>query len=355
MGNVEAYNTITVIPQVGGQLTKVYFNEGDYVKKGDHLFTIDPRPYQAALSQAQANLARDTAALGQAQANLARDTASQAYAALEAGRYQKLFEQGVVSKEQGDQFRTNADTLAQSVLADKAAIESSRAQILADQAAIDTTKVSLSYTEIYSPIDGRTGNLMVKEGNVVAPSSTGLITITQLQPVYVTFSVPEARLPDIKRYMAAGPLQVAVKPQDGQAELARGRLTFVNNNVDMTTGTIKLKGTFANADHALWPGQYLNVVLRLTTQPNALTVPNQAVQSGQDGSFVYVVKQDRTVEARPVVTGPRVDQDLVIEKGVVMGETVVTEGQLRLAPGISVQYGGGRGDGQGGGRQRPPT
>jgi len=349
VGNVEAYNTITVIPQIGGQLTQVYFHEGDSVRKGDHLFTIDPRPYQAALSQAQANLARDTAALGQAQANLARDTASQAYAVVEANRYQKLFEEGVVSKEQGDQFRTNADTLAQSVLADKAAIESSRAQILADQAAIDTAKVSLSYTEIYSPIEGRTGNLMVKEGNVVAPSSTGLITIAQIQPIYVTFAVPEGQLPDIKHYMTVGSLQVAVKPQDGQAELARGQLTFVDNNVDMTTGTIKLKGTFANTDRVLWPGQYLNVVLRLTTRPNALTVPNQAVQSGQDGSFVYIVKQDRTVEARPVVTGPRVDQDLVIEKGVVAGETVVTEGQLRLAPGTPVQYGDGQGKG------RPPS
>jgi len=348
VGNVEAYNTISIIPQIGGQLNRVYFHEGDFVKKGDHLFTIDPRPYQAALSQAQANLARDTAALGQAQANLARDTASQAYAVVEANRYQKLFEEGVVSKEQGDQFRTNADTLAQSVLADKAAIESSRAQMLADQAAIDTAKVSLSYTEIDSPIDGRTGNLMVKEGNVVAANATALISIAQIEPIYVTFAVPESKLPDIKQYMAAGPLQVAVKPQDGKSEIARGQLTFIDNNVDMTTGTIKLKGTFTNADRVLWPGQYLNVVLRLTTQPNALTVPNQAVQSGQDGSFVYVVKEDRTVEARPVVTGTRVNDDLVIQKGVAIGETVVTEGQLRLAPGSTVQFGNGKN------LQRPP-
>ena len=170
---------------------------------------------------------------------------------VEANRYQKLFEEGVVSKEQGDQFRTNADTLAQSVLADKAAIESSRAQMLADQAAIDTAKVSLSYTEIDSPIDGRTGNLMVKEGNVVAANATALISIAQIEPIYVTFAVPEAKLQDIKQYMAAGPLQVAVKPQDGKSEIARGQLTFVDNNVDMTTGTIKLKGTFTNADRVL--------------------------------------------------------------------------------------------------------
>ena len=171
------------------------------------------------------------------------------------------------------------------------------------------------------------------------------MTITEVEPIYVTFSVPEANLSDIKKYMALGSLLVTAKTQDGGAQEERGKLTFIDNAVDMTTGTIKLKGTFPNSDRKLWPGQYVNVILRLTMRPNALVLPNQAVQSGQDGTFVYVVKEDRTVEARPVVTGPRVDQDFVIDKGVEEGETVVTEGQLRLAPGSRVQFGGGRGSG----------
>ncbi len=353
VGNVEAYATITIIPQVGGQLTEVAFSEGDLVKKGQKLFVIDPRPLEAALQQNIANLARDKAMLGQAEANLARDIASEKYARVEAERYGKLFDEGIVSKEQGDQYRTNADTLEQSVLADKAAIESARAQMASDDAMISNARVQLSYTTIYSPIDGKTGNLTVKLGNVVSANQTALDTITQIEPIYVTFAVPEANLTDVKRYMALGKLQVVAKNQAGDATEV-GALTFVDNNVDMTTGTIKLKGTFPNSDHKLWPGQYVNVVLRLTVRPNALVVPNQAVQSGQDGTFIYIVNDDKTVTARNVVTGPRVDQDLVIEKGVEEGETVVTEGQLRLAPGsrVTIRTPGDDGGGDGGGRGR---
>jgi multidrug efflux system membrane fusion protein len=349
VGNVEAYATITIIPQVGGQLQEVNFAEGDLVKKGQKLFQIDPRPLQAQLEQSIANLARDKALIGQADANLARDIASEKYARVEAQRYGKLFDQGIVSKEQGDQYLTNADTLAQSVLADRAAIDSAKAQMTADQAAIDNARVQLSYTAIPSPIDGKTGNLMVKQGNVVSANTTNLDTITQIEPIYVTFAVPEANLTDVKRYMAGGQLQVNAKTQSGDAT-ERGALTFVDNNVDMTTGTIKLKGTFPNTDRKLWPGQYVNVVLRLTTRPHALVVPNQAVQSGQDGTFVYLVKPDRTVVARNVTTGPRVDQDLVIENGLQDGDTVVTEGQLRLAPGSRVQVRGEGGAPDGGKR-----
>jgi membrane fusion protein, multidrug efflux system len=336
VGNVEAYSTITIIPQVGGQLTEVAFTEGDVVKKGQKLFTVDPRPLQAQLQQNIANLARDKALMAQAQANLARDLASEKYARAEAQRYAKLFDEGIVSKEQGDQYLTNADTLAQSVAADRAAIDSAQAQAQADDATIENAKVQLSYSTIYSPIDGKTGNLTVKLGNVVAANSTAMDTITQLEPIYVTFAVPEPNLPDVKRYMAERKLAVLAKTQDGDA-VEHGELTFVDNSVDMTTGTIKLKGTFPNTDHKLWPGQYVNVVLRLTTRSNALVVPNQAVQSGQDGTYVYVVKDDNTVEARNVTTGPRVNEDLVVEKGLEEGDTVVTEGQLRLAPGARVQ------------------
>jgi membrane fusion protein, multidrug efflux system len=359
VGNVEAYSTINIVSQVGGLLTNVYFQEGDYVKKGQKLFQIDLRPLQAQLQQAEANLARDQAQLAQAQANLAKDIASEQNALADSGRYGQLFQEGIVSKQQGDQYKTTAETLSHSVDADKAAIQSSQAQMAADQANIENVKIQLGFTTIYSPIDGRTGNLTVKQGNVVSANLTGLIAITQVEPIYVTFSVPETHLADIKRYMALGKLPVAVQTQDGKSEVDRGELTFVDNNVDVTTGTIKLKGTFLNTGHQLWPGQFVNVVLRLTMRPNALVLPNQAVQSGQDGTFVYVVKDDRTVEARPVVTGQRVDQELVIEKGLKGGETVVTEGQLRLAPGTRVQWRDARenGDnpGRGQGRGKTPT
>jgi multidrug efflux system membrane fusion protein len=264
----------------------------------------------------------------------------------QADRYAKLFEQGIVSKDQGEQLAANADALSQSVQADKASIESAKAQILADQANISNIKLQLAYTTIYSPIDGRTGNLTVKAGNIVSPNTTILMTITEVEPIYVTFAVPEGRLADIRRYMAQGSLQVEARGQDG-SEADRGQLTFVDNNVDTTTGTIKLKGTFQNASHKLWPGEYVNVILRMSIQQNALVVPNQAVQTGQDGTYVYVVAEDRTVEMRPVKTGLRVDQDLVIDKGVQAGETIVTEGQLRLAPGSRVQMGGAGGFGGG--------
>jgi multidrug efflux system membrane fusion protein len=342
IGNVEAYSTITVKAQVGGELTKVSFHEGDSVKKGDLLFTIDARPFEAQLSQAQANLARDTAALSQAQANLARDIANEKYAQDQATRYRGLFDQGVVSREQTDQMRSSADALSQTVLADKAAIESARAQIVASKAAVDTATVQLSYTTIYSPIDGRTGNIAVKQGNVVTANTSDLMTITEVQPIYVTFSVPEAQLSDIKRYMAQGQLKVQAAPQADTTNQESGVLTFIDNSVDSTTGTIKLKGTFQNAANRLWPGEFVRVSLGLTTRPHAIVVPNQAVQTGQDGQFVYVVKSDRTVEMRPVVTGTRVEQELVIDRGLEPGETVVTEGQLRLTPGSHVQVQDGR-------------
>ena len=337
IGNVEAYSTISVRAQVGGQLTKVSFHEGDYVKKNDLLFQIDPRPFQAAVDQAAANLAQAKAMLGQARAKLAQDIANQRYTQATASRYAQLFKEGVVSRDQSEQLAANADAIAQAIAADQANIDSASATIGANAAALDNAKVQLGFTEIRSPIDGRTGNLSVKEGNVVTPSSQELVTINQIEPIYVTFSVPELQLPDIKRYMAEKPLQVRTRPQDdAQADEESGTLTFVDNAVDMTTGTIKLKGTFQNTARRLWPGQFVRVTLRLTTQSNALVVPNQAVQTGQNGSYVYVVKQDRSVESRDVVTGARVDMDTVIAKGLAPGETVVTEGQLRLVPGSHV-------------------
>ncbi len=353
VGNVEAYSTISVRGQVSGQLTKVYFHEGDFVKKGDLLFEIDPRPLEAAVKQAEATLARDTAALHQYEANLARDMANERYAKSQAERYGTLFRDGVMSKDQMEQTSSAADALSQAVAADRAAIESAKADIAAARATLENARVQLSYTQIRSPIDGRTGNLTVKQGNVITAGSTELMTVNQVQPIYVTFSVPEMHLPAIKRYMAQGRLQVMARAQENDAQPEVGYLTFIDNAVDPSTGTIKLKGTFANPERRLWPGQFVRVTLRLTTKDDAIVIPNQAVQTGQDGTFVYVVKPDRTVESRPVTTGGRVDQDLVIEKGLRAGEVVVTEGQLRLAPGSRVQF---RDDRPGGpaGRRRGP-
>jgi multidrug efflux system membrane fusion protein len=352
IGNVEAYSTITVKALVGGQLTNVYFKEGDFVRKGEKLFDIDRRPLEAAYNQAVANIARDQAALLQAQANMARDEANAKYQDSQAKRYGELFTAGVISKDQEEQMRAGADASAQAVNADQAAIASARAAIGASTATAENAKVQLSYTTIYSPIDGRTGNLTVKQGNVVTANNMDMMTINQVEPIYVTFSVPESQLGAIKKYMALGSLSVRSRPQDADtADEERGALTFVDNTVDMTTGTIKLKGTFPNTDHKLWPGQFVRVTLRLTTQTNAVVVPNQAIQTGQAGAFVYVVKEDKTVETRPVVAGARVGQDMVVDQGISPGETVVIEGQLRLAPGSRVVVRDSSGGG-GGGRGR---
>lgn len=356
-GSVEAYTTISVKSLVSGQLTDFFFTEGDYVHKGDKLFTIDSRPYEAQLAQAKANLAKDSALLAQANANLSRDTSSQKYAHDTAERYARLGADGIVSKDQIEQLSAQADALSQGVAADKAAIESAKAQMLADEANIQNIEVQLSYCVMPAPIEGRTGNVTVKKGNVVSANTVEVLTINQVEPIYVTFSVPEARLPDIRRYMAQNSLSVVAKPQDGADDSGeQGKLTFIDNQVDTTTGTIKIKGTFPNTNRKLWPGQFLNVTLRLTTQPNAVIVPNQAVQNGQDGQFIYVVKPDQTVEARTVTTGPRVDQDLVITSGIEAGDVVVTDGQLRLQPGAAVTTGSGRGGGgKGGGRKGPSS
>jgi multidrug efflux system membrane fusion protein len=347
IGNVEAFSTISVKAQVTGQLIAGHFTEGDFVKKGDLLFEIDPRPLEAILNQMQANLTRDEASLGQAQAVLARDTAQNRFAESQAKRYEQLFDQKIIARDQMEQTRANADATAQAMNADRATIESVKANINASRAAVENAKVQLGFTKIFSPISGRTGNITVKAGNVVTANNLELMTINQVEPIYVTFSVPEAQLSAVKKYMAVGKLPVRARPQDEGSEEEVGVLSFIDNAVDMTTGTIRLKGTFPNRDHKLWPGQFVRVTLRLTTQRDATTIPNEAVQTGQNGSFVYVVKPDRTVESRPVTVGSRVDQDVVIESGVQVGETVVTEGQLRLAPGSRVAVRDGRGGGRG--------
>jgi multidrug efflux system membrane fusion protein len=310
IGNVEAYSTVSVKSQIGGELIRIHFKEGQDVKKGDILFTIDPRPYEAALKQAEANLARDTAQLENAR--------------VDARRYGELVSKGYVAQQQYDQIQTNAAALEATVLADKAAVENA--------------KLQLSYCFIHFPIDGRTGSLLSHQGDMIkANADNPMVVINQIQPIYVTFSIPEQHLQQIKRYMAEGKLKgEAIIPGDENSPV-QGIVTFVDNTVDTSTGTIKLKGTFENKGKRLWPGQFVNVVLTLTTQPDAIVVPSQAVQTGQQGLYVFVVKSDLTVESRPVVTGRNLDGEVVIEKGLEPGEQVVTDGQLRLVPGAKVE------------------
>jgi multidrug efflux system membrane fusion protein len=336
IGNVEAFSTISVRSQLTGTLTEVRFREGDYVKKDAVLFEIDPRPYRAAVDQANANMARDVALENQAEAQLARDIANADYTRAQAQRNGELMKRGIISKDQADQTSAAAQAADANVNADRANIASAKAQIVSEQASVDSAKLQLEYTVIRSPIDGRSGNLTIKAGNLVAANSTELVTLTQLDPIYVTFSMPAVNLPAIKEHMAQGQLAVSATPQTTGAPRVLGTLTFVDNSVDPSTDTIRLKATFGNADHTLWPGQFSSVSVRLATIPNATVVPTEAVQTGQDGQFVFVVKADSTVEQRTVTTGAAVDQDTVIKTGLNVGETVVTEGQLRLDAGTRV-------------------
>ncbi len=310
IGNVETVSTIQVKSQIGGILNKVHFKEGQDVAKGSLLFTIDPRQYEAQVKQAEANLAKDKAQLENARE--------------QAQRYGELVKKGYVAREQYEQYRTNAAALEATVNADKAMVENAHLQ--------------LKYCYIYSPITGRTGNLIAAEGNLIkASADTAMVVINQIQPIYVTFSVPEHNLAEIKKYMSQGKIMVEayVSKEDKTSE--QGVLTFVDNTVDPTTGTIKLKATFPNSQKKLWPGQFVSVALTLTTRPNALLVPTSAIQTGQDGQYIFVVKKDNTVDSRPVVAGLAIADETVIDKGVNAGETVVTDGQVRLVPGAKVE------------------
>ena len=303
VGNVEAYSTVAVKSQVTGVLTQAHFKEGDNVKKGQLLFTIDPRPFEAALKQAEANLARDTAQLQNSRE--------------QARRYAELVKKEYVSKEQYDQIRANADA--------------AEAVVQADQAGVENAKVQLSYCYIFSPIDGQVGTLLVNEGNLVRVNDgTPLVVINQVAPIFVTFSVPEQNLPDIRRHITTGSLKVEARFQSDEGRSEQGNLAFIDNAVDRTTGTIKLKAEFKNADKRLWPGQFINVALTLTTQSNAVVIPSEAIQVGPEGQHVFVVKPDNSVEVRPVVVARTDEGEAVIAQGLQAGEQIVREGQFLL-------------------------
>lgn len=309
VGNVEAYNSVSIKSQVTGVLQKVHFKEGQDVKDGQLLFTVDPRPLEAALKQAEAALARDSAQL----TNLRE----------QVRRYAELVEKQYVSREQYDQIKTNADA--------------AEAVVDADKAVVENAKVQLSYCYIYSPVNGRVGSLLINQGNLIRLNDGApLVVINQLTPIYVTFAVPELNLADLKRHMAGGTLKVSANFPSDEGRGEQGVLAFVDNTVDRATGTVKLKAEFSNKERRLWPGQFVNVALTLTTQTDAVVIPSEAIQVGPDGQQVFVVKEDRRVELRAVTVGQTNEGEAVISKGVVAGEQVVREGQFLLGPGSRV-------------------
>jgi multidrug efflux system membrane fusion protein len=312
IGNVEAYSTVSVKSRVSGELVGVHFQEGQEIKEGDLLFTIDKAPYEVALKEAQARLEKDQALARKAQDDVKRNM--------------PLAEKDFVSRQAYEQYKT--------------ASEAAEAEVKADVAAIENLQLQLSYCTIRSPISGRTGSLLIQRGNLVKASDDNkfLVTIYQIQPIYVTFAIPEKYLGDINRAMRETKPQVLAYIT-GDTRITNpllGMLTFVNNTVDVSTATIRLKASFPNKDRRLWPGQTVNVVLTLGMQPKAVVAPSQAIQSSQSGPYAFVVKQDSTAEMRPVVVASNTNGEAVIEKGLSPGETVVTDGQLSLIPGTRV-------------------
>jgi len=309
IGNVEAYSTVSVKARVDGQIVALNFKEGQEIKKGDVLFRIDARPYEATLKQAEANALRDAAARNQAQS--------------QERRYKELLEKNFISKEAYAQIATNAQT--------------AEATAGASQAALENARLNVEYCTIISPLDGYVGKVLLQVGNLVKANDVSpLVVINQVRPIYVNFAVPEQSLTALRGYMAAGPLAVEVSPSGEAKMLAEGRLIFVDNAVDPSTGTIRLRGQFDNKDIALWPGQFVNVRVRLFDQANAILIPARSVQTGPEGQYVYVVKADKTAELRKI-TVERSEGEQVVVKGLAKDEQVVTRGALRLAPGVRVE------------------
>jgi multidrug efflux system membrane fusion protein len=308
-GTMEASESVTIKPMVSGELTTVGFREGQDVQKGDLLFKIDPRSYQAALNKAQASLERNRVIMN----NARRDYE----------RYAPLAKEGIVSQEQADGYRTRAETAA--------------ADLAADQAAVENGQTQLSYCTITAPISGRLGALTVDQGNVVKANDSSLVTINKLTPIRATFTIPEKSLSQVKERLAAGEMTIEVKVPGADGVTEKGLVSFFDNTVDQATGTIRLKGQFANEKKLLWPGQFVTLSLTLEVKPQVVVIPSQAIQTGQNGQFVFVVTPDSLAEVRTVIPGPVYDDITVIDKGLQAGEQVVIDGQMRVIPGSKVE------------------
>lgn len=306
----EAFSSVTIKSRIEGQLIKANFKEGDEVKKGQLLFVIDPRPFEEAVRQAEANLLRDKAQLDFARADLER--------------YDELVKEELVSRQQYEKIRTTYESL--------------KATVKADQAILDNARLQLNYCYIYSPIDGKIGSLLVHPGNMIKANDTQIAVINQIVPILVRFSVPEQELFRIKKAMSQGSLKTEafVKGIDENYS-AEGKVVFIDNAVDLATGTVKLKAQFPNKDKMLWPGQFVNVVLTLEVKKNAFVIPYRALQTGQKGQYVWVVKEDKTAQMREVTPGLRFGDEVIIEKGLSQGEIVVVDGQLKLTPNAKVE------------------
>ena len=310
IGTIKAYSVVNITSHVDGELTQIHVKEGQTVEKGQVLFNIDDRPYLTALESARSNLSKDSIKLEKAKKD--------------AQRYGELLKKDYVTKDQAEQTQTDLEVL--------------EASIKGDEAVLQTAELNLSYCKITSPITGRAGSILVNQGNLIKANDNTrpLMVINQIQPVYMQFSVPEQRLPEIQSQIRTNELKVLVNVPEKPDETKEGRLTFLDNSIDTSTGTVDLKATFDNADNSLWPGQFVNVILVLGVKTNAVVVPSAAVQMGQNGYYIFIVKNDNTVESRNVTPGSEEDDQTVIEKGLSVGETVVIDGQLRLSPGAKI-------------------
>jgi len=350
IGKTVAREVVSVQPQVSGRITKIHFTDGANVRKGDLLFTIDTRPFEANLKQAQANYSKDEALKRQAEANLAKEVAAAKWGETQVKRYGTLVAAGVVAREQYEEFKANQDSLNANVGAARAAVASANESLKVDAAAIDSVKVELSYCYIRAAIDGRAGQRLVDIGNVVSPGGTGnrnstegggsgstansnsLLVIERLDPIYADFTISQDKLTAVQEEMRSGSLKTEIRLPDSNGEMVAGQLTFLDNAVQNTTGTVNLRATIPNAGHRFWPGRFVNVRLVLSTIHQAVLIPATAPQMSAKGSFVYVIKADQTAEQRPVTLGQRQQDLIVIESGVQAGELVVTNGQLGVTP-----------------------
>jgi len=353
IGKTVAREVVSVQPQVSGRITQIHFTDGANVRKGDLLFTVDTRPFEANLKQAQANYSKDEALKRQAEANLAKEIAAAKWGETQVKRYGTLVESGVVPREQYEEFKANQESLNANVGAARAAVASANEVLKVDAAAIDSAKVDLSYCYIHSPIDGRAGQRLVDVGNVVSPGGTAnrnsteggnngsassptnsnaLVVIEKLDPIYADFTISQDKLTGVQEQMRSGTLKTEIRLPDANDEMVAGTLTFLDNAVQNTTGTVGLRATIPNAGHRFWPGRFVNVRLVLSTLHQAVLIPSTAPQMSAKGSFVYIIKQDQTAEQRPVTLGQRQQDLIVIESGVAAGELVVTNGQLGVTP-----------------------